>query len=163
MTNLDSILKSRDITLPAKVHIVKAMFFPAIMYGYESWTMKNADRWRIDAFELCVREDSWESLGDQTSQYKRKSILNIHWRDWCWGWSSNTLATGCEELTHWKRPWCWERLRKRGPRRMRWLDGIINGHEFEQTPGDSEGQGSLACCSIWGPKELDLVTEKQQQ
>ena len=44
MTNLDSILKSRDITLPAKVHIVKAMFFPAIMYGYESWTMKNADR-----------------------------------------------------------------------------------------------------------------------
>ena len=46
---------------------------------------------------------------------------------------------------------------------MRWLDGLINGHEFEQTPGDSEGQGSLACCSIWGPKELDLVTEKQQQ
>ena len=57
---------------------------------------------------------SWSQLraelgqqGDQSSQ--RKSILKIHWKDWCWSWSSNTLATWCEELTHWKRPWCWER------------------------------------------------------
>ena len=57
-------------------------------------------------------ESSWESLGlqgDLTSQSWRKSSLNIHWKDWCW--SSNTLATWCEELTHWKRPWCWERWR----------------------------------------------------
>ena len=52
--------------------------------------------------------------GDQISQSKRKSVLNIHWRDWCWSWSSNTLATWCEELIHWKRPWCWERLKAGG-------------------------------------------------
>ena len=53
MTNLDSIFKSRDITLPTKVRLVKAMVFPVVMYGCESWTMKKAERWRIDAFELC--------------------------------------------------------------------------------------------------------------
>ena len=59
-------------------------------------------------------EDSWESLGlqgDQTSQFKRKSTLNIQWRDWCWGWSSNILAAWYEEPAYWKRPWCWEILR----------------------------------------------------
>ena len=62
----------------------------------------------------CVGEDSWESLGlqgDPTSPPWRKSVLNIHWKDWCWSWNSNTLATWCEELTYWKRPWCWERLK----------------------------------------------------
>ena len=61
-----------------------------------------------------VGEDSWESLGlqgGQTSQSWRKSVLNIHWKDGCWSWYSNTLATWCEELTHWKRPWFWERLK----------------------------------------------------
>ena len=61
-----------------------------------------------------VREDSWESLGlqgDPTSPSKRRSVLGVHWKDWCWSWNSNPLATWCEELTHWKRPWCWERLR----------------------------------------------------
>ena len=58
MTNLDSILKSRDITLPTKVSLVKAMIFPVVMYGCESWTMKKAERQRIDAFELGVGEDS---------------------------------------------------------------------------------------------------------
>ena len=65
MTNLDRILKSRDITLPTKVRLVKAMVFPVVMYGYESWTVKKAERRRIDAFELSVGEDSWESLGLQ--------------------------------------------------------------------------------------------------
>ena len=106
-------------------------------------------------FSNCgAREDSWESLGDQTSQYERKSILNIHWRGWCWGWSSSTLATWCKKLTHWKRPWCWERLRRRGPQRMRWLDGIINGHE--QTPRDSEGQGGLPCWQYMGSQRIGL-------
>ena len=61
-----------------------------------------------------VGEDSWESLGlqgDPTSPFWRRSVLSIHWKDWCWSWSSNILATWCEELTHWKRSWCWERLR----------------------------------------------------
>ena len=61
-----------------------------------------------------VGEDSWESLGlqgDPTSQSQRKSVLNIHWKDWCWSWNSNTLSAWCEELTYWKRPWFWERLK----------------------------------------------------
>ena len=78
-----------------------------------------------------VREDSWESFGQQgdpTSQSRRKSVLNIHWKDWYWSWSSNTLATWCKELTHWKRPWCWERLKAggEGDDRERRLDGVTN-------------------------------------
>ena len=108
MTNLDSILRSRDITLPTKFCLVKAMVFSIIMYGCEIWTIKKFASWRIDVFELwCSNwylncgEDSWESLGlqrDQTSQSWWKSILNINWKDWCW--SSNNLATWCEEPTH---------------------------------------------------------------
>ena len=73
-----------------------------------------------------VGEDSWETLewqGDQISQSLRKSALNIHWKDWCWSWNSNTLATWCQELTHWKRPWCWERLRAGGEGDDRGWDG----------------------------------------
>ena len=75
--------------------------------------------WEMDYKESrvpknCAGEDSWEYLtlqGDQTSQSEMKSALNIHWKHWCWSWSSNTLATWCEELNHWKRSWCWESLR----------------------------------------------------
>ena len=73
-----------------------------------------------------VGEDSWESLGlqgDPTSPFWRRSILNIHWKDWCWSWNSNTLATCCEELTHLKRPWCWERLKAGGEGDDRGWDG----------------------------------------
>ena len=65
MTNIDSILKSRDITLPTKVHLVKVMVFPVVVYGCESWTIKKAERWRIDVLNCGVGEDSWESLGLQ--------------------------------------------------------------------------------------------------
>ena len=68
MTNLDSILKSRDITLLTKVRLVKALIFPVVMYGCESCTIKKAERQRIDAFECGVEEDSWESLGLQGDQ-----------------------------------------------------------------------------------------------
>ena len=60
-----------------------------------------------------VGEDSWESLGlqgDPTSSFWRRSVLGVLWKDWCWSWNSNTLATSCEQLTHWKRPWCWKGL-----------------------------------------------------
>ena len=82
-----------------------------------------------------VGEDSWEALelqGDQTRQSLRKSVLNIHWKDWCWSWNSNTLATWCEELTHWKRPRWWERLKVggEGDDRMRWLDGITDSMDM---------------------------------
>ena len=102
MTNLDSILKSRDITLPTKVHLVKAMVFPVVMYGWESWAIKKAEHPRIDAFELWCRRRllrvPW------TARRSNQSILkeinpNIHWKDWCWNWSSNALATWSEQLT----------------------------------------------------------------
>ena len=114
---LDSTLKSRDITLSRKVRLVKAMVFPVVMYGCESWTIKKAERQRIDAFELwCWRRllrVPWTARRSNQSILKR-SVLGVHWKDWCWSWNwswnSNTLTTSCEELTQWKRPWCWERL-----------------------------------------------------
>ena len=126
MTNLDSILKSRDFTLSTKVHLVKAMVFPVVMYRGESWTIKK----KLSTEELMllncgVGEDSWESLGlqrDPISPFWRRSALVILWKDWCWSWNSNTLATWCEELTHLKRPWYWERL-KMGERNNRGGDG----------------------------------------
>ena len=72
-----------------------------------------------------IGEDSWESLGLQgcrISQSWRKSVLNIHWKDWCWSWNSNTLATWHEELTHLKRPWCCKRLKAGGEEDNRGLD-----------------------------------------
>ena len=114
MTNIDSILKSRDITLPTKICLVKTMVFPVVMYGCDSWTKKKAEHRRIDAFELwCWRRLSrvpWTVRRPNQSTLKEISP-NIHWKDWCWSWNSNTLTTWCEELTHLKRPWCWERLR----------------------------------------------------
>ena len=68
MTNLDSVLKSRDITLLTKICIVKAMVFPLVMYKHESWIVKKAEQWRIDALELCAGEDSWKFLGQQGDQ-----------------------------------------------------------------------------------------------
>ena len=73
-----------------------------------------------------VGEDSWESLGlqgDPTSPFSRKSVLGVHWKDWCCRCNSNTLATSCEELTHWKRPWCWEGLGAGGEGDDRGWDG----------------------------------------
>ena len=113
MTNLDSILKSRDITLPTKVRLVKALVCPVVMYGCESWTVKKAERWRIDAFKLwCWRRllrDPWTARRSNQS-IQRRSVLNINWKDWCWSWNSNTLATWYEELTHLKIHWGSERL-----------------------------------------------------
>ena len=104
-----------------------------------------------------VGEDSWQSLGlkgDSTSQSSRKSVLNIHWKDWCWSWNFNILTTWCKELTHW--PWCWERL-KAGEGDNRgwdgWMASRLDGYEFEQAPGVGHGHGGLACCSPWGCAE----------
>ena len=92
-----------------------------------------------------------------------KSILNIHWKDWCWSWNSNTLATWCKELTHLKRPWCWERLKAAGEGDDRgwdgWMASPINGHEFGWTPGVGDGQGGLVCCGPWGHEESDTTEQ----
>ena len=126
MTNLDSILKSRDSTLLTKVCLVKAMVFPIVMYGCESWTIKKAEHQRIDAFELwCWRRIlrvPWTARRSNESILKQ-SVLNIWWKDWCWSWNSNTLATWCEELPHLKRSWCWERLKMGGKGVNRGWDG----------------------------------------
>ena len=85
MTNLDSLLKSRDITLPTKTCLVKAIVFPVVMYGCESWTIKKAESRRIDAFELwCWRRllrVLWTARRSNQVNPKRKSTLNIHWKD----------------------------------------------------------------------------------
>ena len=113
MTNIDSILKSKDITLPTKVHIVKAMVFPVVIYRYESWTIKKSEHWRMDGFKLwCQRRLLRVLWIARSHQSILKEILpEYSLKDWCWNWSSNTLATWCEEPTIWKRPCCWQRLR----------------------------------------------------
>ena len=86
--------------------------------------------------------------------------FHLHWKDWCWSWNSNTLATWCEELTAWKRLWCWQRLKAGGEGNDRgwdgWMASLHNGHEFEQVLGVGVEQGSLVCYSPWGWKESDM-------
>ena len=163
MTNLDSILKSRDITLPTKFHLVKAMVFPVVIYGCESWTLKKTEHRRIDAFELwCWRRPlrvPWTARRSNQSILK-KLVLNIHWKDWCWSWNSDTLATWSEELTQLKRPWCWERLKAGGEEDGRGCDGWMASLTqwtwvWVKSPGVGDGQGGLACCGPWGCKDSD--------
>ena len=164
MNNLDNTLKSRDVTLPTKVRIVKAMVFPVVMYGCESWTIKKAEHQRIDAFELWW----WRRLlrVPWTAKRSNQSILKeispeYSLKDWCW--SSNTLATWCKELTHWKRPWCWVRLKAgvEGVDRgwdgwmaspTQWIWVWVNSRSWWWT-------GSLACCDSWGHKESDTTEQ----
>ena len=126
MTNLDSIFKSGDITLPTKVQLVKAMVFPVVMYGCESWTVKKAESRRIDAFELgcwrgllrvpgTTRRSSQSILKEISPGYSLEGMmvkLKLQY-----------LATSCEELTHWKRLWCWEGLGAGGEGDDRGWDG----------------------------------------
>ena len=106
MTNLDSILESRDITLPTKVCLVKAMVFPAFMYGCESWTVKKAERQRIDAFELrCCRRllrVPWTARRSSQSILKEISP-RISLEGMMLKLKLQYFGTSCEELTHWKR------------------------------------------------------------
>ena len=173
MTNLDGILKSRGITLPTKVRLAKAMVFPVVMYGYENWTIKKAEHWRIDAFELwCWRRllrIPWTARRSNQS-ILWEIILNIHWKDWYWSWSSNILATWCEEQTHWKRPWCWERLRAgeegddRGwdgwmasPTRWTWVWASPGSWWWTGTPDVLQSMGSQRVGHDWAT-ELNWVT-----
>ena len=113
MTKLDSIFKSRDISLPTKVRLVTAMVFPVVMYRCESWTVKKAEHRRIDAFEgRCWRRLLWVPW---TARRSNQSIL----KETHPGCSLEGLMLRLklqyfghlsEELTHWKRPWCWEGL-----------------------------------------------------
>ena len=119
----------------------KGLYSPS--YGFSSshvwmWELDHKEGWvpKNWSFWTVVMENSWKSLGlqgDPTSPSSRKSVLNIHWKDWCWSWNCNTVATWCEELTHWKRPWCWERLRTGGEKRqqrMRWWGSITDSMDM---------------------------------
>jgi len=155
-TNLDSLLTSSDITLPTKIYIVKTVIFPVVMCRCENWTMKKAENLRVDAFELwCWRRHLrvlWTAR-----RYNQSVVKEINpghsLKDWCWSWNPTTLATWCEEPTHWKRPRCWERLKGEMVRQHH----CPNGYETEQTLGDSEGQGSLVRYSPWGHEELGMT------
>ena len=143
--------------------IQSKLFFPVVMYSCESWTIKKVEHWTIDTFELRCWRRFLSPLDSKDIKPVNPKEINpeYYWKDWCW--SSNTLATCCEQLTHWKRPWCWERLRAKGEGDNRGWDGWMASDSmdmrFEQTLGDSEGQGSLARCSWWDCKELDIATE----
>ena len=126
------------------------------------WRKLSAEEWML--LNCGVGEDSWESLGphgDPTSPFWRRSALGFLWKDWCWSWNSHTLATWCEELTHLKRPWCWERLRAGGEGEDRrwdsWMASRNNGHGFGRTSRFGDRQGGLVCCGSWGCKESDMT------
>ena len=118
-------IKKQRHYFAAKVCLVKAMVFPVVIYGCESWTIKKAEHQRIDAFELwCWRRlESPLDCKEIQPVHPKRDVLCVLWKDWCWSWNSNTLATWCEELTYLKRSWCWERLRTGGDRDDRRWDG----------------------------------------
>ena len=136
MTNLDSIFKSRDITLPAKVHLVKAMVFPVVMYGYESWTIKKAEHQRIDAFELwCwgrLLRVPWTATRSNQSILKETSPgcslegLMLKPKLQYFGHLMGRTDSLEKTLMLGKI----EGRRKRGQQRMRWLDGITDSMDM---------------------------------
>ena len=164
MSYLDSIFKSRDITLPTKVHLVKAMVFPVVMYGCESWTVKKAERWRIDAFELWC----WRRL---KSPLDCKEIQPVHSKgDQSWVFfgrndaKADTLVRWPPHVKRWLigkdsdagRDWGQEEKGTTEDQMAGWHHGL-DGREFEWTPGVGDGQGGLACWDSWGRKELDTT------
>ena len=166
MTKLDSILKSRDITLCwQRFPLVKAMFFSVVIYGCGSWTVKLSTRelilWTVvldKTLEIplnCKEIKPVNLKGNQPRIIIGRNDAEV---------KLQYLITWCEELAHWKRIWWWKRLRAGGEGathdEMVGWHHWLNGHEFKQTHGDSEGQGSLVWCSPWGHRESDLATEQ---
>ena len=166
MTNLDSILKSRDITLPTKVCLVKVMFFPVVMYGCETWTIQKAEHWRIDAFELwCWRRplrvpltaeiqpvhpegsQSWIFIGRTDVEAETpvlwppdgKSWLILKDPDAGKDWGQEEKGTTEDEMVGWHHR--------------------LDGHGFGWTPGVGDGKGGLVCCGSWGGKESTRLSD----
>ena len=163
MTNLDSILKSRDITFPTKVHLVKDMVFPVVMYGCESWTMKKTEHQRNYAFELwcwrrllrvpwAARRSNQSILKEINPEYLLEGLMQKLKLQYFGHLTRRNdslekiLMLGKTEV------------RRKGDNRGRdvWM-ASLHGHESEQAPGDGEGQGGLVCCSPWGHKESDTT------
>ena len=167
MTNLDSILKSRDITLPTKVRLVKAMVFPVVMYGYESWTIKKAEHRRIDSFELwywrrllrfpldCKEiqpvnpkgNQPWIFIGRADDAAEAPILWPPDVKSWLIrkdpnagkNWRQEEMGAIADEMLGWHH----------------WLDG----YEFVQALGVGDGHGSLMCCSSWVPKSQTRLSD----
>ena len=161
MTNLDSILKSRDIILPTKICLVKAMVFPVVMYGCESWTVKKAE-WRIDAFELLcwrrflrvpytARRSNQSILKEINPEYSLEGLmLKLKPPDV----KSLFIRKGPDAGKDWRQ----EKKGMTEDDKVGWHHWLSE-HEFEQALGDGEGQGCPACCSPWGLKESDTTEQ----
>ena len=176
MTNLDIIFKSRDITLPTKVCLVKAMVFPVVMYGCESWTVESWAPKNL-CFWTVVLEKTLESPLDCK---EIQPVLGVLWKDWLVSYLVHSLSRVqlCDPMKA-ETPILWP------PHVKSWLIGKdsdagrdwgqeekgttedqmagwhhwLDGHEFGWTPGDGEGQGGLACCASWGRKESDTTEQ----
>ena len=163
MTNLDSILKSRDITLPTKVCLVKAMVFPVVMYGCEKldhkegWVPKNWCFWTVvlgkshDSLLDCKEIKPVNPKGNQSWIFIGRTDTEA---------SSNTLPTWCEDQLIKKDPDAgkgWRQEKGTTEDKIVGWRHRLNVQEFEQTLGDGEGQGCLACCSPCGRKESDTT------
>ena len=150
--------------MPTKVCLVKAMVFPIVMYGCESWTIKKAECWRIDAFELwcwrrplrvpwTARRSNQSILKEISPEYSLEGLMLKL--------KLNILATWCEELTHLKEPdagkdWRWEEKGMTEDEMVGWYHRL-NGHKFEWTPGVGDEEGGLSCSNSWGCKESDTT------
>ena len=163
--NLDSIFKSRDITLPNKVCLLKAMVFPVVMYGCESWTVKKAECLKIDAFELWCwrrllkvpwtgkeiqpvhpkRDQSWVFFGKNDAAAETPVLWPPHAKSWRIGKDSDA-----------GRDWGQEEKGTTEDEMAGWHHGL-DGHESGWTPGVGNGQGGLVCCDSWGRKESDMT------
>ena len=160
-----------------KQHIKKQRYYFANKspsshsYGFSSsrvwmWELEYKEIWVPKSW--CFSTVVWKRLlrVPWTARRSNQSILkeislSVHCKDWCWSWNSNILATWCEELTHWKRPWCWERLKTRGEGEDReWNGWMVSPTQWTRVwvnSGSGDGQGSLACCSPWRHKESDTT------
>ena len=166
ITNLRSILKSRDITLPTKVHIVKAVVFPVVMYGCESWTIKKAEQWRTGALELwcwrrllrvpwTARRSNQSILKELNPEYSMEVlVLKLRLQHWPPDVKSWLTGKDLDAGKDWRR----EEKRVTEDEMIGWHHWL-NGHKFEQALGDGEGQGSLLCYSPWGHKESDITEQ----
>ena len=162
MTNLDSILKSRDITLPTKVCLIKAMVFPVVMYGYDSWTIKKAEHQRIDAFELwcwrrflrvpwTARRSNQSILKEISPEYSLERLLLKLKLQYFGGLKRRT-----DSLEKTLMLGMTEGRRRMGRQRIRWLDGITNSMDMSLSKLRKLVMDG-ACCSPWGRKESDMT------